>query len=110
MQNLITMLEDEACQLIQKHEEKEAAFWNADKKRLETSKYSHMYFDLQEFLSAPENLEGLEEPFTKVEIDTTIHNLPSDKSPGPDGFNGEFLKRWWLVVANDFYDLCLRLL
>jgi hypothetical protein len=100
------MLEGEEGQLIQKHEEKEAALWNAYKKRLGTSEYSHMYFDLQELMSALENLEVLEEPFTKAEKDTTIHNLPSDKSPGPNGFNGEFLKRCWSVVANDFYALC----
>jgi hypothetical protein len=45
-QNLIAILEDEEGQLIQKHEEKEAALWNAYKKRLGTTEYSHMYFDL----------------------------------------------------------------
>jgi hypothetical protein len=57
-------------------------------------------------LSALENLEGLEDSFTKDEIGTTIHNLPSYKSCGPDGFIGEFLKRCWPVVENDFYDRC----
>jgi hypothetical protein len=43
---LIAILEDEEGQLIQKHEEKEAALWNAYKKRLGTTEYSHMHFDL----------------------------------------------------------------
>jgi hypothetical protein len=54
-----------------------------------------MYFDLHSLLTNSENLEWLEEPFTKEEIDGIIHNIPSDKSPGPDGFNGvngDFLK------------------
>jgi hypothetical protein len=44
-----------------------------------------VYFDLQELLSAPEKLEGLEELFSKAEIDSTIHNLPTDKSSGLTG-------------------------
>jgi hypothetical protein len=31
--------------------------------------------------------------------------LPADKSPGPDGFNGDFLKSW-PIIATDFYELC----
>jgi hypothetical protein len=51
-----------------------------------------MYFDLHSLLTPAENLEILEEPFTKEEIDSVIQQLPTNKSPGPDGFNGDFLK------------------
>jgi hypothetical protein len=44
----------------------------------------------------------LEEPFTREEIDSIIQLLPTDKSPGPYGFNGEFLKRCCPIVAVDF--------
>ncbi|KAK1626732.1 hypothetical protein QYE76_001047 [Lolium multiflorum] len=37
-----------------------------------------------------EDLSRLEIPFTKEEIDEVIHNMPNDKAPGPDGFNGQF--------------------
>jgi hypothetical protein len=67
-----------------------------------------MYFDLQSLLTAPENLDCLEEPFIKEEIDSAIQHLPTDKSPGPDGFNGDFLKRcnrqWLLISINSVKD------
>lgn len=65
-----------------------------------------MHFDLTELLTAIPNLKLLEEPFMKVEIDKAIKNLPTNKSPGPDGFNTDFLKHCWPIIAQDFYDLC----
>jgi len=37
-----------------------------------------------------EEIENLNKPITSTEIETVIKNFPTNKSPGPDGFIGEF--------------------
>ena len=37
-----------------------------------------------------EEIENIKRPITSTEIETVIKNLPTNKSPGPDGFIGKF--------------------
>ena len=39
-----------------------------------------------------EEAESLKRPITPDEIETIIKKLPTHKSPGPDGFTGEFYR------------------
>ena len=37
-----------------------------------------------------EEIEIMSNPITSTEIEAVIKNLPKNKSPGPDGFTGQF--------------------
>ena len=41
-----------------------------------------------------EELENLNRCITSTETKTVIKNLPTNKSPGPDGFIGEFYQKF----------------
>ena len=41
-----------------------------------------------------EEIENLITPITSTENKTVIKNLPTNKSPGPDRFTGEFYKKF----------------
>ena len=65
-----------------------------------------MIFDLQSLITAVPGLDELVLPFEHEEIDSVVKRMPIDKAPGPDGFNGMFMKRCWQIIKQDFYSLC----
>ena len=65
-----------------------------------------MKFDLTRLFKKVEGLDVLTKPFTHEEIDKVVQEMPPDRAPGPDGFNGCFLKSCWHIIKHDFYTLC----
>ena len=53
----------------------------------EMDKFLEMYNVLK---MNQEETENMNRPITSNEIESVINKLPTNKSPGPDGFSGEF--------------------
>jgi hypothetical protein len=77
---------------VQDHEGKAQVLFLAYKQRLGVSEPHEMRFDLSALFSPLIGLEAISTPFSKEEIDNVVKKIPIDKAPGPDGFNGCFLK------------------
>lgn len=71
-----------------------------------TSSNPEMLFNLSDLIEPVSDLDTLVDPFQRDEIDQIVKRMPSDKAPGPDGFNAHFLKKCWHLLKNDFYSLC----
>jgi hypothetical protein len=91
-------LQDSNGQPLFDHHIKARLLWEAYKERLGTLDSPAMFFDLDNLLNASQELGCLFEPFSSEEI---------DKSPVPDGFNTDFLKKCWPIIKHDFYALCI---
>jgi hypothetical protein len=104
--NSIASLSDSNGNMVFEHSAKASLIWNDFRERMGTTCFEGMQFDLDNLLQHNVDLSSLEMPFSQQEIDDVVRNLPLDKSPGPDGFNNEFLKKCWPIVKQDFYKLC----
>ncbi|KAM0908017.1 hypothetical protein ACQ4PT_015732 [Festuca glaucescens] len=39
--------------------------------------------------------------FSEAELHSAVFEMPGEKAPGPDGFNGKFFKRCWDIIKDD---------
>ena len=53
-----------------------------------------------------EEIETINRPITRTEIETVIKNLPTNKSPGPDGFTGELYQTFRKDLTLILLKLC----
>lgn len=54
--------------------------------------------------------EKLLQPFTRLDIETTLRQMAPNKSPGHDGLSALFFQQYWHIVGNEVTDFCLRVL
>uniref|UniRef100_A0AAQ6AKY8 Reverse transcriptase domain-containing protein n=1 Tax=Amphiprion ocellaris TaxID=80972 RepID=A0AAQ6AKY8_AMPOC len=82
-------------------------------KQLYTSQFkSSNYQDMSSFfqnLDLPQiteiQKEELSKPITRSEILKIIQRLPNNKAPGPDGFNGEFYKKFSQILLSPLSEM-----
>jgi hypothetical protein len=104
--NAIPQLLNDQGSWVQDHEGKAGLLWTSFRNRMGTTSSPIMFFDLPSMIAPVDNLETLAEPIQREEIDLIVRRMSADKAPGPDGFNGLFLKKCWQIVKGNFYALC----
>ncbi|XP_048630102.1 uncharacterized protein LOC125602576 [Brassica napus] len=57
--------------------------------------------DLLQFRCSEEDCENLIRDVSAEEVKEVIFKMPSNKSPGPDGYTVEFFKAAWPIIGND---------
>jgi hypothetical protein len=103
--NTITSLDTVDGGTVNGHHGKTSLLWEEYKARLGCSAQTQMFFNIHELVQQ-HNLQHIETPFTKEDIDNVVKKLPTDKAPGPDGFNELFIKKAWHIIKEDIYQLC----
>jgi len=91
---------------IHDHEGKAGLLWNSFRNRMGISANPPMLFNLANLIALVDGLQDFAEPFQQMEIDLIVKRMPTDKAPGPDGFNGLFMKKCWHIIRSDFYSFC----
>nr|GEV92211.1 vacuolar-processing enzyme-like [Tanacetum cinerariifolium] len=58
-----------------------------------------------ECISETVKSEDLERPISKDEIKSAVWDCGTNKSPGPDGFTFEFIRKYWNIICVDIEDV-----
>lgn len=106
--NKISHLKLDNDTIVTSHQEKAQILHNTYKDRMGTQGQVQMVLNLAELITPVENLDHLSEMASKEEVDSIIKNMPTGRAPGPDGFNGLFLKKCWNIISQDYYELAVQ--
>lgn len=90
--------------LVTNHAHKADILWEAFKSRLGVSDFCSICYDLSSLLRR-QHLDHLANEFSAEEVKTVISKLPLNHAPGPDGFNGKFIKKMLAIIKPDFLKL-----
>ena len=82
---------------VTSHEEKQQVAQSHFSTTLGRPNPSTLSFNWESLALPSHNLIGLDDPFLEEEVKEAISDMPSDKAPGPDGFNGKFYKSCWEI-------------
>ena len=104
--NSISQILNDQGVWIHDHEGKAGLLWNSFRNRMGISANPPMLFDLANLIVPVDGLQDLAKLFQQLEIDLIVKRMPTDKAPGPDGFNGLFMKKCWHIIRSDFYSFC----
>jgi len=104
--NLISALEDSEGFTVKDHSAKAQLIWEAFKERLGASSFQGISFNLSSLVHPAQDLFSLVEHFLHEEINLVVKSLPTDKAPGPNDFNTDFIKKCWSIICHNFYALC----
>ena len=103
--NSIASLKVEGNDPVSDHTQMAGILWSSFKNRMGHAQGINMGFDLPQLIQPVEGLEVLSAPFSQEEINKVLAELPADRAPGPDGFNGMFIKKCWPIIEQDFLHL-----
>lgn len=92
MHNIISHIQDENGNNMREHTEKDTSLWRCYKNRMGVSFPTNNNMELMELLPEVDTLQSLDSPITEEEIYGLVKFLIPYKAPGPDGFNGFFVK------------------
>ena len=82
------------------HKEKENLIFEHYSKLFGTTEQRQYTLDWELLGMQSHDLQSLEEEFSE-EVFSVVHDIASDKAPGPDGFIGAFFKASWQIIKHD---------
>lgn len=98
--NFIVSLSTPEGFLITGHEQKAGLLLEAFRGRLGVSDFAGISYNLLELIQS-QSLDYLDDDFSQEEIIQVIKSLPNSHAPGPNGFNGLFIKKTWAIIKQD---------